>query len=278
MRVREFALSAARPLASRAASKVLPGVGTALSAKDALDRWQQGDRTGAVISTLAALGWLVPGPLGWTLGGGLEAANFARDLREHTPRTSLDMDLRHIGKTESLSALKDALDGRMGAETRAYVQEMMIELANDNDLDLEDDIDEVIDLTIKNIHDRYAGIDADQDWSPDLPAATAVPTMTRMEATSRVATQARTKNIMAKLRTRYPQANNDAEALLLHFDHEQRLDRQDISRLDSENDQEEAEIDRLAREIERLRDRHRASEALNPSLSFESRRYKEKSL
>jgi hypothetical protein len=273
MRLREFTSISVRPIASRAASKILPGVGTALSAKEAMRRWQQGDRTGSVISTLAALGWLVPGPLGWTLGGGLEAANLARDLREQTPRTDLDMDLRHIGKTKSLSALKDALDGRMGAETRAYVQEMMIELANDNNLDLEDDIDEVIDLTIKNIHDRYANIDADQAWSPVPPTTTAMP---RMETTSRVATQARTKNIMAKLRTRYPQANNDAEALLLHFDHEQRLDRQDIARLDSENDQEEVEIDRLAREIERLRDRSKAAEALNPSLSFEGQHHKEK--
>lgn len=61
--------------------KVIPGAGTTLSAIDAYNRWQEGDRSGAVISTLAGVGWLVPGPLGWMLGGGLDAANLARDYK-----------------------------------------------------------------------------------------------------------------------------------------------------------------------------------------------------
>jgi len=60
--------------------KALPLVGTGLSIKDAYDRWQSGDRTGAVISALAGAGYLVPGPAGWVLGGGLDAANLARDM------------------------------------------------------------------------------------------------------------------------------------------------------------------------------------------------------
>ena len=59
--------------------KALPYVGTALSVAEAYDRWQAGDRTGAVISTLAAAGYLVPGPAGWVLGGSLEMANSQRD-------------------------------------------------------------------------------------------------------------------------------------------------------------------------------------------------------
>jgi hypothetical protein len=59
--------------------KALPYVGTALSVEEAYDRWQKGDRTGAVISTLAAAGYLVPGPAGWVLGGSLEMANSMRD-------------------------------------------------------------------------------------------------------------------------------------------------------------------------------------------------------
>ena len=147
MRLREFAVPAP---AARVASRVLPGVGTALSAKEALERWQRGDRTGAVISTLAGLGWLIPGPAGWALGGGLEAANLARDLDE----------------------------------------------------------------------------------------------------TGAVATQARTRNLMARLRTLYPQARNDAEALLLHMEYEQRRDQHEIDRLDQENDQEEADIDQLQRDLD----------------------------
>lgn len=64
----------------KAALKYAPMVGTALSVEDAYDRWQAGDRTGAVISALAAAGYLVPGPMGWVLGGGLDVANTARDM------------------------------------------------------------------------------------------------------------------------------------------------------------------------------------------------------
>jgi pyrimidine deaminase RibD-like protein/GNAT superfamily N-acetyltransferase len=64
----------------KVAGKALPLVGTGLSIKDAYDRWQSGDKTGAVISALAGAGYLVPGPAGWVLGGGLDAANLARDM------------------------------------------------------------------------------------------------------------------------------------------------------------------------------------------------------
>ena len=175
MRLREFAVPAP---AARVASKALPGVGTALSAKEAMDRWRRGDRTGAVISTLAALGWLVPGPAGWALGGSLEAANLARDLDE--------------------------------------------------------------------------------------------------EHGHAVATQARTRNLMTRLRSLYPQARTDAEALLLHMEYEQRKDQRDINRLDQENDQEESDIDQLQRDLDRIKQRRDAAEAINPALSFENIRYKEK--
>jgi hypothetical protein len=64
----------------KTALKYAPMVGTALSVEDAYDRWQVGDRTGAVISALAAAGYLVPGPAGWVLGGGLDVANMTRDM------------------------------------------------------------------------------------------------------------------------------------------------------------------------------------------------------
>ena len=65
---------------SKIAGKAIPGVGTALSLKDAWDRWQSGDRTGAVIATLAGAGWLMPGPAGWIVGGGLDALNIGREI------------------------------------------------------------------------------------------------------------------------------------------------------------------------------------------------------
>ena len=64
--------------AGKLAGKAVPFVGAGLSLKDAYDRWQAGDKTGAVISTLAGAGWLVPGPAGWVLGGGLDAYNLYR--------------------------------------------------------------------------------------------------------------------------------------------------------------------------------------------------------
>jgi hypothetical protein len=59
--------------------KALPYVGAAMSVDDAIDRWKAGDHTGAVISTLAAVGYIVPGPMGWVVAGGLEMANSQRD-------------------------------------------------------------------------------------------------------------------------------------------------------------------------------------------------------
>ena len=71
---------AAAKAAGKIASKfVIPGVGTTLSAYDAYSRWNSGDKSGAVIAALAGAGWLIPGPLGWVIGGGLDAANLARD-------------------------------------------------------------------------------------------------------------------------------------------------------------------------------------------------------
>ena len=59
--------------------KALPYVGAAMSVAEAYDRWQAGDRTGAVISTLAAAGYLIPGPGGFALGQSMELANTQRD-------------------------------------------------------------------------------------------------------------------------------------------------------------------------------------------------------
>jgi hypothetical protein len=57
----------------------IPYVGAVLSVNDAIDRWQAGDRTGAVISTLAAVGYIVPSPIGWVVATGLETVNSMRD-------------------------------------------------------------------------------------------------------------------------------------------------------------------------------------------------------
>jgi hypothetical protein len=76
----ETAAKAGAGIAGKTLGKLIPGVGITLSAMDAKNRWDSGDKSGAVIAALAGAGWLIPGPLGWAIGGGLDATNLARDL------------------------------------------------------------------------------------------------------------------------------------------------------------------------------------------------------
>jgi hypothetical protein len=259
MRLREFATredaaatvaqktatSGAKQIAGKIASKALPGVGTALGAREALRRWRSGDKSGAVISALAAVGYLVPGPAGWVLGGGMDAYDTLRetDLKENNlggyNTSYLELVVRS-GKTMKGVTPQQALaelGKRVGSQdphnpapspefTNQYLSRKI--------------------KPIKNIRERD---------SAATPQA---------------------KNIMHQIRRQYPQARSDHEALLLAVMAMQDADRRDIGRLDHENDQEEADIDRLDQEIADIeRDiKPQAREALNPSLSFETQRYR----
>ena len=67
----------------------------------------------------------------------------------------------------------------------------------------------------------------------------------------------RLQHMLRVMRARYPGARNDLEALMLMFSRDQERDRRDISRLDQENDQEEADIAAIERYLdqrERKRD------------------------
>lgn len=66
---------------------------------------------------------------------------------------------------------------------------------------------------------------------------------------------ARIDRILHMLRARHPQAENDLEALILDFRSGQAQDRSDISRLDAENDAEEADIERLEQLLQQLKQR-----------------------
>lgn len=68
-------------IAKKMGSKIVPGVGTALSWKDAWDRWKQGDRSGSVIAALAGAAFMAPGP-GTMIGTALDAANIGRDIKK----------------------------------------------------------------------------------------------------------------------------------------------------------------------------------------------------
>jgi hypothetical protein len=66
----------------------------------------------------------------------------------------------------------------------------------------------------------------------------------------------RLQHMLRVMRARYPGARNDLEALMLMFNRDQERDRRDISRLDQENDQEEADIAAIERYLDQ-RDRKR---------------------
>ena len=60
----------------------------------------------------------------------------------------------------------------------------------------------------------------------------------------------RLQHMLRVMRARYPGARNDLEALMLMFSRDQERDRRDISRLDQENDQEEADIEAIERYLD----------------------------
>jgi hypothetical protein len=70
-----------------------------------------------------------------------------------------------------------------------------------------------------------------------------------------IATSQKTQRMVNLMRARYPEAKTDLEALLLHFNTGQRQDRQDISTLYTQNDQEEQEIDQLQAALDKLKSR-----------------------
>lgn len=112
------AASAGKSALGKLATKIAPGAGSAMSAKDAYLRWQQGDRTGAVIDALASVGWLLPGPAGWVVGGGLDLLGVGRDMyndREQEAAAKPQFDTR-IMQLQNIIGAKP--DGIFGPETR----------------------------------------------------------------------------------------------------------------------------------------------------------------
>ena len=75
----------------------------------------------------------------------------------------------------------------------------------------------------------------------------------------------RIERILKLMRARYPQAQDDLEALILSFHKGQAQDRQDIGRLDAENDAEEADIDAIQQMIDDLRKGRELAEKRDPS-------------
>ena len=115
-------------VASKMIGKAIPGVGTALSWKDAYDRWQAGDRSGAVLSALAGAAYLAPG-IGTAVGTGLDAMNIGRDFASSSsdqvvaePITSplTKSSNNQLAKLQSIIGAKP--DGILGPETRTKLK------------------------------------------------------------------------------------------------------------------------------------------------------------
>jgi len=75
-----------------------------------------------------------------------------------------------------------------------------------------------------------------------------------------VATNKRTERILKLLRAKNPSAENDLEALILSFDKGQKMDREDINTLYSQNREEDREIEELERELAALKKRRGMNE------------------
>ena len=77
---------------------------------------------------------------------------------------------------------------------------------------------------------------------------------------------ARIERILKMLRAKHPQAENDLEALIFDFRSQQSQDRADISRLDRENDMEEADIERLEQMLNLIKKRR--GDAVSENLTY----------
>jgi hypothetical protein len=75
--------------------------------------------------------------------------------------SEIDMDLRHIGKTESFDALQDALAGKFGTSTKHWLEDRMIDIGRDYRLHYDDDIDQIMEILMDQLVEQY-GDDLDE--------------------------------------------------------------------------------------------------------------------
>jgi hypothetical protein len=82
----------------------------------------------------------------------------------------------------------------------------------------------------------------------------------REAAGQKKSSNSRIERILKQLRAKHPQAEDDLEALIYDFRTGQSQDRRDISRLDMENDAEEADIERLEKILANLKQQRELAE------------------
>ena len=125
--------------AGKTLAKALPGVGLAIGAKDAYDRFQKGDYTGAGIAGLSGVTSLIPG-VGTAATLGLDAANLARDYKRGEfddpapaqaakPVRTGDPKVLALQKQLIAKGAKIQADGIMGPQTQAAMKQFPLSVA-----------------------------------------------------------------------------------------------------------------------------------------------------
>lgn len=75
--------------------------------------------------------------------------------------SEIDIDLQHIGKTQSFDALQDALAGQFGIPTKRWLEDRMIDIGRDYRLHYDDDIDQIMEILMDQLVEQY-GDDLDE--------------------------------------------------------------------------------------------------------------------
>lgn len=75
--------------------------------------------------------------------------------------SEIEIDLRHIGRTENPDALYDALEGQFGANTQSYLQDMLMRIAQHRGLHPDDQQEEILEIMMDEIVDEYGADDDD---------------------------------------------------------------------------------------------------------------------
>ena len=151
--------------------KLIPGVGLAFGAKDAYDRYQQGDYLGAGIAGLGGVASLVPG-IGTAGSLGLTAMNLARDYKagqaapdQGAQATQVPTGGKPPGESKVLLLQKNLIaagakieaDGIMGPATQAAMKQYPAALKG---YPWMTGLKESLPETMKTLHERLALIEA----------------------------------------------------------------------------------------------------------------------
>lgn len=94
-------------------------------------------------------------------GDGSERAA-ARELGlDEGAMSEIDIDLQHIGRTQSFDALQDALAGQSGTATKHWLEDRMMNIGRDYRLHYDDDIDDIMEILMDQLVEQY-GDDLDE--------------------------------------------------------------------------------------------------------------------